>query len=195
MTGSGTIEGDNRSGTTNSIIDEDGASLGIDGSEGGNLDVSRERGEDTRQISGNTKDGTEFSGETQRTNDGGFRTDLESDAGGSAVVGRDDGNRTFAAESADGDMYAGRNGNVYKKTDDGWSQYGDGGWSSSTPDYDRNLSSGQARTQYESGQFDRSSLDRNYDARQSGQRNYNNYQTQRSFNTGSRQRGGGRRRR
>lgn len=191
MTGSGTFEGENRSGTTSSRIDDEGASLSVDGSAGGNLDVSKNAGESGREISGNTADGTGFSGETQRTDDGGFRTDLESDAGGSAVVGRDDGNRSFAGQSAEGDLYAGHNGNVYKKSDDGgWSQFDNGDWSSSKPQYDGGRDSGQSRSQ-----LDNSQLNHQYDARQSGQRNYNNYQTQRGYSQGSRQRGGGRSRR
>ena len=37
-------------------------------------------------------------------------------------------------ETADGDMYAGRNGDVYKKTEGGWQQYDPdaGNWSSAT---------------------------------------------------------------
>ncbi len=193
MTGSGTFEGENFSGTTRSHIDEDGASLSVDGSRGGNLDVSKEAGESGREISGSTAGGTGFSGETQRSGDGGFRTGLESDAGGSAIIKRDDGNRSFAGQSAEGDLYAGHNGNVYKKTDDGWSQYGDGGWSTAERterDYGSGRASSQSRNQDYSSQ-----LNRQYDARQSGQRNYNSFQTQRSFGQGSRQRSGGRRRR
>jgi len=193
MTGSGTIEGENFSGTTRSRVDEDGASLSVDGSRGGELDVTRKAGESGREIIGSTAGGTDFTGDTQRTGDGGFRTDLESDAGGNAVIKRDDGNRSFAGQSADGDLYAGHNGNVYKKTDDGWSQYSDGGWSSSERQFDSSGRSGQARSQYDSSQ-----LNRQYNARQSGQRNYNNYQTQRNsgqFSRGTRQRSGGRRRR
>ena len=39
---------------------------------------------------------------------------------------------SLAAASSDraarGDVYAGRDGNVYRKQGDGWQQYGDGGW-------------------------------------------------------------------
>jgi hypothetical protein len=31
-------------------------------------------------------------------------------------------------ESGSGDLYAGHDGNVYRKTEDGWQQHGDGGW-------------------------------------------------------------------
>jgi hypothetical protein len=42
-----------------------------------------------------------------------------SGAAGSSTVGR----------TASGDVYAGRDGNVYRKQGDSWQQYGDGGWS------------------------------------------------------------------
>ncbi len=189
----GTIEGENFSATTSSRIDQNGASLNVVGSEGGNLDIFRNAGESGRDISDSTASETEFIGETQRTGDGGFRTDLESDAGGAAAIRRDDGNRSFAGQSAEGDLYAGHNGNVYKKTDDGWSQYGDGGRSTSEQlerQYGSDRASGQSKSQTYNNQ-----LNRQYDARQSGQRNYNNFQTQRSFGQNSRQRSGGCRRR
>jgi hypothetical protein len=51
-----------------------------------------------------------------------------SKGGGAVGVNTKNGN-TFAGKTAGGDMYAGRNGNVYKNTGDGWSQYGNGSWS------------------------------------------------------------------
>ena len=36
---------------------------------------------------------------------------------------------SFAGQSGSGDVYAGRDGNVYRKQGDSWQQYGDGGWS------------------------------------------------------------------
>jgi hypothetical protein len=39
-----------------------------------------------------------------------------------------DGNRTTIAESAGGDIYAGHDGSVYRKTDDGWQKHDNGGW-------------------------------------------------------------------
>lgn len=45
-------------------------------------------------------------------------------SGGAAAVRRQDqyGNGTTVARSKEGDIYAGKDGNVYKKTDDGWEQ-------------------------------------------------------------------------
>jgi hypothetical protein len=36
--------------------------------------------------------------------------------------------RTTVGESGSGDLYAGHDGNVYKKTDAGWQNYHNGGW-------------------------------------------------------------------
>ena len=46
---------------------------------------------------------------------------------GAVSVGND-GSRTTFAQSGSGDLYAGHDGNVYRKTEDGWQQHGDGGW-------------------------------------------------------------------
>ncbi|MDP9198762.1 MAG: hypothetical protein M3O07_06045, partial [Pseudomonadota bacterium] len=51
------------------------------------------------------------------------RTDFETADGGMGTSIKNDGNRTTVAEGANGDLYAGRNGNVFKKTDNGWQSY------------------------------------------------------------------------
>ncbi len=38
-----------------------------------------------------------------------------------------------AVRTGSGDLYAGRDGNVYRRDSDGWSKYGDGGWSQIDP--------------------------------------------------------------
>ncbi len=38
-----------------------------------------------------------------------------------------DGNKGFVGHNGD-DLYAGKDGNVYRRTDDGWQQYGNGSW-------------------------------------------------------------------
>ncbi len=43
------------------------------------------------------------------------------------------GNQGFVGKTANSDLYAGRNGNVYRKTDDGWQKYNDGGWNPVNP--------------------------------------------------------------
>ena len=44
------------------------------------------------------------------------------------------GNSAGAVKSADGDVYAGADGNVYKKTDDGWQKYHSGVEPGAKPD-------------------------------------------------------------
>jgi hypothetical protein len=178
------MQGENRSATTSSRIDQDSASFSMDGSEGGNLDLSKERGEENRQISGETGGGTSFEGESNRTDRGTVNTRLESETGGEMAIRRDDGNRSFAGQTDDGDLYAGRNGNVYKKGEEGWQKYGDGGWSNvergdSRDNVDRSTSQNRSG-QYERNQFSTSQLDRQYDARQNGRANYDSYQRQRT---------------
>jgi len=54
-------------------------------------------------------------------------------SGGGAAVTRNGagaGNNAGVARTGSGDMYAGRDGNVYRNTGNGWQQYGDGGWNS-----------------------------------------------------------------
>lgn len=50
-----------------------------------------------------------------------------SGARGAGVSGSG-GNRAGAVQTAGGDVYAGADGNVYKKTDDGWQKYDNGSW-------------------------------------------------------------------
>ena len=59
----------------------------------------------------------------------------ETSGGGSAVSrnGAGPGGRTTIAQSGSGDIYAGRDGNVYRKQGDSWQQYGDGGWTGVQP--------------------------------------------------------------
>jgi hypothetical protein len=56
--------------------------------------------------------------------------------GGRVVAGSGQNGRGFVGQSGAGDVYAGKDGNVYKKTGNGWQQYGNGGWNpvdSATP--------------------------------------------------------------
>jgi hypothetical protein len=55
-------------------------------------------------------------------------------SGGQAVaVSGAGGSSAFKAQTASGDVYAGKDGNVYKNTGSGWQKYEDGSWSSVTP--------------------------------------------------------------
>jgi hypothetical protein len=101
-------------------------------SEGGSSYVERHRQEDgswTADGSFQTGDGRSgtISGEIS---DGKRRTEITGSDGGKLVSGGDGQNRGFVGESGSGDLYAGKNGNVYKKGEDGWSKYNgkDGNW-------------------------------------------------------------------
>lgn len=99
----------------------------IETADGRNFDVEGER---SRQGGSGTITGEQGSAElnTQRSN-GRSVTSIEGSQGGQgvSVSGRGPG-RTTVAESGSGDLYAGHNGNVYKKTDDGWQQHDNGSW-------------------------------------------------------------------
>jgi hypothetical protein len=143
---------------------------------------------------------------------------IQSSKGGGVIGASTDRGNSFAGKTAGGDMYAGRNGNVYKNTGDGWSKYGNGSWSSvqspSTSIQDRaqtsNRSSGtyRASTQDRGQSLNRSrassgfgDVDRDFSSRQRGgasSERFNNFQRSgggggRSFSGGGRS-GGGRRR-
>jgi hypothetical protein len=99
----------------------------IETADGRTFDVEGER---TRQGGSGTITGEQGSAElnTQR-NSGRSVTSIEGSEGGKgvSVSGRGPG-RTTIAESGSGDLYAGHNGNVFKKTDDGWQKHENGGW-------------------------------------------------------------------
>ena len=76
----------------------------------------------------------------------GGKTTITGSEGGQMTTYRNNGNTTRVGESASGDVYAGRNGNVYRKTDDGWQHYDNGGWNDVTkPDSPGNGPPGAAQ--------------------------------------------------
>jgi len=102
-------------------------------SQGGSSEVQRTR--EGNSISSErtitTGDGDQGSMTTEtRRNDGRSVTSIEGSGGGQgiSVSGQGPG-RTTIAESGSGDLYAGHDGNVYKKTEDGWQHYENGEWS------------------------------------------------------------------
>lgn len=89
-------------------------------------------GEQTRQGGSSTITGAQGSAnlETQRNN-GRSVTSIEGSGGGQGVSMSGQGpGRTTIGQSGSGDLYAGHNGNVYKKTDDGWQKREGGSWNS-----------------------------------------------------------------
>ena len=68
--------------------------------------------------------------ERYRTEDG-FAREIESSAGGQMVQAGTNGNRVTAGQTADGEIYAGANGTVFRRTEDGeWETRSDGEWTS-----------------------------------------------------------------
>jgi len=151
-----TIERGDNSMTTNREIDFDEGTSRVERetSRGGSSDVTRTRTGDTISSSGTitTGDGrtATISGEQGRyggqttisgsqgsadmttvRNDGRSVTSIEGSGGGQGVSVSGEGpGRTTIGMSGSGDLYAGHNGNVYKKTDDGWQHYENGEWQS-----------------------------------------------------------------
>jgi hypothetical protein len=55
---------------------------------------------------------------------------VETSQGGRAGAVQTDQGTAYAGKDADNNLYAGKDGNVYKRSDDGWSSYNDGEWQS-----------------------------------------------------------------
>ncbi len=109
---------------------------------------------------------------------------VRGDQGTGRVVEGPEGQKFGVGRSSEGDLYAGRDGNVYRRDDSGWSKHtGNGGWE--PIETDREISrSGQSRQQRSTSR-DRSSvqnrnreLDRSYQARRNGYSRYNGYRRQ-----------------
>ncbi len=149
------------------------------------------------------------------SNDRGTVGTIQGSGGGAAIGAKTDRANTFAGKTAGGDMYAGRNGNVYKNTGSGWSQYGNGSWSSvdsskaatardSVQSSDRSSGTYRASVQDRGSSRARASsgfgdVDRDFSSRQRGgasSERFSNFQRSggdgRSFSGAGR--GGGRRR-
>ncbi len=120
----------------------------------------------------------------------GFRREVESSAGGQAVqVGNQD-NRVTAGQTADGDLYAGANGNVFRRTDDGgWERRDDGDWTS----VDTASAADRARTEAGDRGLDRTTLDQtdrlgDFERAQSQAFDWQQLERDRSARTGGRSR-------
>jgi hypothetical protein len=156
----GTISGENRSATFDSVIEDGSLSGNIQGSEGGTGTVDRQL--DDGEITGGgtfTKDGQTIDSDVTRTAEG-VQRDFETSGGAQGKTLRSGDNNAFAVESGSGDVYAGRDGNVYQKTDDGWSAVENPGRSSTS--------------QYSGRSND---LERDYQSRQNGFDRYAQHQS------------------
>jgi hypothetical protein len=192
----GTITGENRSATFDSVIDDGTVTGNVQGSEGGS--GTYDRTIDDGEITGGgtfTKDGQTIETDVTRTAEG-VQRDFETSSGGQGKSVRSGDSSAFAYESGSGDVYAGRDGNVYQKTDDGWSAVENPG----TQGAARSERSGAAVEQLPAGGFatagtesgsyqgysdraradyssNRSSLERDYQSRQNGFNRYGQHQS------------------
>jgi hypothetical protein len=119
---SGSISGEHQGGQGSTTITGEGGASGTTSRERTDGGGVKREGEFTGQ------DGQSLSTDTVRKGDQSL-TRAEGSGGGSAISAGNDGSRTTIAQSGSGDIYAGHDGNVYRKTEDGWQQHGDGGWS------------------------------------------------------------------
>ena len=135
----------------------------------------------------------------------GFRREVQTSEGGQAVqVGNTQG-RATAGQTGDGDLYAGANGNVFRRTEDGgWETRSGGEWTSvdtaSAGDTVRTEASARGMepntldqperlSGYQSGQdwaFDRQRLERDSLARTGGRSQYESFRSGRSGGSGGR---------
>jgi hypothetical protein len=196
----GTITGENRSATFESVIDDGSVNGNIEGSEGGSGTYDRTL--DDGEITGGstfTKDGQTIETDVTRTAEG-VQREFETSSGGQGKSARSGDSNAFVYESGSGDKYAGRDGNVYQKTDDGWSAVENPGAQSASRS-ERSFTgveplpaggfgssdrasgaysgtyqgaSGQARAGYSDT---RSSLNRDYQSRQNGFNRYGQHQS------------------
>lgn len=112
-------------------IDDGWSKASRQSSEGGSMYLERHRESDGSFSSDGTitnKDGRTAKIEGSIDN-GQRRTEITGADGGRAISAGDGYRRGTVAKDADGNLYAGRNGEVYKKTGDNWYSYGQGdGW-------------------------------------------------------------------
>lgn len=178
ITGSGTLKtADGRKADISGEASGGNAQIDISGSEGGSGTINRQVGPEGVTRQGEfSKDGESLTTSTVRRGDS-TRTTLEGSAGGQAISVSDGLGRTTVGQSAGGDLYAGHDGNVYKRTDDGWQQHTSDGWQQTS----RQGTAGD-RSYGASSQ-----LNRDFDARRSG---YQRFDQRRSYGGAGRRAGG-----
>jgi hypothetical protein len=126
---------------------------------------------------------------------------IQTSQGGKAVGGVGaGGNSGFAGKTASGDMYAGKDGNVYKNTGSGWQKYDNGSWNNvNTPSRQQTASQAgaQPRTQSTGGSqmqgLQSEAANRQRGAQSSQRFQQSSYGGGRSFGGGGRSFGGRRR--
>jgi hypothetical protein len=164
VTTSGSIEtAGGKSATISGEHERGQGSTTITGEGGGSATIDRERNRDgsvSREGSFTGQDGQTVDTETRR--DGRSSVTKAEGSGGGQAISKSEGlgDRTTIAQSGSGDIYAGHDGNVYRKTEDGWQQHGDGGWSDvDVPERPGDGTAGIGEGGFSREQFDASSRD------------------------------------
>ena len=197
----GTVTGDERSAEVSSVLDDGTLTGKVEGSEGASGSYNRQYEDGEITGSGSiSKDGMTIDSDVTRTAEG-VQREFETSSGGQGVSQRSGDDSRFVYESGSGDVYAGRDGNVYQKTDDGWEQVQNPGNRGATansqsmstqgaPIWESREQGGYGNTQggYAAGTPGSYDLNRDYQNRQRG---YDSYQRNRAV-TGPGQRSGGR---
>ena len=115
---------------------------------------------------------------------------VQTTAGGKAVGASGAGGTSAAVgKTAGGDMYATKDGNVYKNTGSGWQSYDNGSWNSAKKPAQQPTQGAQGSQSREGASSQTQGLQQEHEARQRG-----SYQSQ-QYQGGSRSGGGGGRRR
>ena len=184
----GSLTGENRSADFESTFQDGSGNISVTGSEGGTGEFTRELEGGELTGSGTiTRDGQTIETDTTRTAEG-VQRNIESSEGGQAAVARQGDERAFVGETSGGDVYAGRDGEVYQKTDDGWSKVENpsrGDSAAAATSTQRSAAGGQTRApdaattsslqrSQPAPSFD--SLDRDFQSRSSGYQRYGNRQ-------------------
>lgn len=131
----------------------------------------------------------------------GYKRNAQSSQGGQAMQVGDYDNRATVAQTSSGDLYAGANGNVYRRTDDGqWETNSNGEWSSvNKPDADGNIQSKANERGFDTSSVTHKNewqnsniqqLERDRTARTSGRSSYETFKANRSGGISSGRSGG-----
>jgi len=129
-----------------------------------------------------------------RSNERGTVAGAETSEGGKIVTGEGERGSGFVGKTSGGDVYAGKDGNAYRKTDDGWQKYENGSWTN--PDRQRSTTTtrqaqptAQKSTQSNSNWSQtRQQLEHDSQSRVRGSQQATRVQSQRSGSGGGRRR-------
>jgi hypothetical protein len=205
---------DGRSAEISGVYEDGKSTTTITGSEGreGTIERSRDASGVSREGTFTNDSGETLNSSTERQGRN-TKTELSSSKGGEAISRSTGDSRTTVARDSQGDLYASRDGNVYKKGQDGWQEYdrGNDQWqkagaerserssldresrntrsSSNSPESLRTSQGRSSRDSWNSYNRNSSQLQRDARARQSG---YNQFHNRRGSSSRQFSRGGGR---